>query len=192
MKKEGLMMLIAGVVLGAVLGFIGTRQYYVEKMTAAPPAQEEHLAQQAPQQGGQAFDPAQHEAMLSQMKAELATEPKNAEKRILLANAYYDVQKFAEAAPLYEEVLKLTPDNADVMVDLGVCYRNMGRYDDAVAMFERALKVEPDKKQALFNEVVVYQFDKGDKAKAKELFKRLEAKYGEDPLVKKLAGELAE
>ena len=36
MKREALMMLIAGTVLGAVLGFIGTRQYYMGKAAAAP------------------------------------------------------------------------------------------------------------------------------------------------------------
>jgi cytochrome c-type biogenesis protein CcmH/NrfG len=191
MKKEGLMMLIAGVVLGAVLGFIGTRQYYMEKMNAAPPKTPEQSAQESPQPPQQAFDPAQHEAMLNQMRSELANDPKNAEKRIVLANAYYDVRKFSEAAPIYEEVLKLAPDNTDVMVDLGICYRNMERYDDALDQFDHALKVDPDKKQALFNKVVVYYFDKGDKPKAQEVFKKLEVKYGNDPLVKQLGEELA-
>ncbi len=196
MKREGLMMLIAGVVLGAVLGFIATRQYYTEKMAQAPAAPQGVGEQtgapqgQAQGQGSPAFDPTQHEAMLAQIKADLEKDPKNVEKRVMMGNIYYDAQKWSEAIPWYEDALKLTPDNADVIVDLGICYRNLQKYDEALVYFDRALKVEPGKKQALFNQVVVYAFDKKDKAKAEAVLKELQEKYPDDGMVKQLAEEM--
>lgn len=201
MKKESLLMLIAGVVLGAVLGFIGTRQYYVDKMEKAPPpaavphgamGQEPPAGREAESgQGAPAFDPHQHDSMLAQIKADLAQDPKNVEKRVMMGNIYYDGGKFGEAIPYYEEALKLDPKNSDVLVDLGVCYRNTQRYDEALAKFDEALALDPGKKQALFNKVIVYAFDRSDKAKAAEILKGLKAKYPDDPMVERLEQELS-
>ena len=205
MKKEALMMLIAGVVLGAVLGFIGTRQYYMDKMAAtpAPASLNQPGGQVGGQQGGPQggmggaqggaqpkFDPNQHMAMVAQIQAEIDKDPKNVEKRIMLGNIYYDGGRWELAIPFYEQALKLEPNNTDVIVDLGVCLRNVKKADEALAMFDRALKVDPAKKQALFNRVVVYGFDKGDKAKALEVLKEFRAKYPDEPAGKQLQDEL--
>lgn len=194
MKKEGLLMLIAGVVLGTVLGFIGTRQFYVGKAGSAAVQAQQQAASAAPegtaQQGPEAFDPAQHESMLAAIKAELEKDPTNVEKRVMLGNIYYDGQKYDQAIPWYEEALKLDPNNTDVLVDLGVCLRNLKRYDEALAMFDRALKVDPGKKQALFNKVVVYHFDEKDKVKADAVLKDLTTRYPDDPMVKQLVDEV--
>ncbi len=193
MKRDGILMLIAGIVFGAVAGFIVTRQYYVDKMDAAPaPAQNAaQTASQDPQdQAKQDFNPKQHEAMLEQIKAELAKDPKNVEKRVMLGNIYFDARKWDEAIPWYEQAVKLDPNNTDVLVDLGVCYRNAGRIDDALAMFKKALALDPNKKQAMYNEAVVYAFDKKDSGKARETLNKLEKAYPDDPMVKKLSEAL--
>jgi cytochrome c-type biogenesis protein CcmH/NrfG len=194
MKKEGLLMLVAGVVLGAVLGFIATNSYYTRKMASAPPAAvpQEAQAQQGQGQGEQGFNSAQHEAMLAQIQEELAKDPTNVEKRVLLGNIYYDEKKFDQAIPWYEQAVKLDPKNTDVMTDLGVCYRNVGKPDEALAMFQKALSVDPGKRQALFNEAVVYGFDKGDKAKARKIVQELQAKYPDDSMVQQLAKDLGQ
>ena len=128
--------------------------------------------------------------MIDQMKAELEKDPANLEKRIMLANIYYDAGRFAEAAPLYEEAMKIDPKNTDVVVDLGVCLRNQGKFMEALTLFQKAEQMEPGKKQALFNTVVVYAFDLKDKPKALEALKRLEAEFPGDEMVKRLADEV--
>jgi Flp pilus assembly protein TadD len=191
MKKEGLMMLVAGVILGAVLGFIGTRQYYLKKTASSPPPAGAAQPRGQEAAGAQGFDPAQHETMLAQIKEELDKNPADVEKRVLLGNIYYDAQKYDEAAPYYEQALKLQPKDANVLVDLGVCYRYQKKYDEALELFDKALAVEPDKKQALFNKAVVLGFDKGEKADARRVLAVLQAKYGDDPVVRQLAEELS-
>lgn len=196
MKREALMMLIAGTVLGAVLGFIATRQYYVGKAAPAP-APIQAMGQEpspagnvAPAGGPEAFDPSQHLAMVAQLQAEIDKDPKNVEKRVMLGNIYYDGGKWELAIPLYQKALDLAPNDTDVIVDLGVCYRNVKKTDEALALFNRALKIDPNKKQALFNVIVVYGFDKGDKAKARAALKAFEAKYPDEPAAKQIAAEL--
>jgi len=195
MKKEALLMLIAGTVLGIVLGFIGTRQYYVDKAAAHPPASamgpEQAPAAAGVQTGGaQEFDPTQHLAMVAQLQTEIDKDPENAKKRVMLGNTFYDAGKWNQAIPLYEQALQLDATNTDVIVDLGVCYRNEQKVDEALGMFDRALKIDPNKKQALFNEVVVYGIDKGDKTKARAVLKMFEAKYPNEPAAKQIAAEL--
>jgi len=196
MKREALMMLIAGTVLGAVLGFIGTRQYYMGKAAPAP-APIQAMGQQpnpagsaTPSGGPEAFDPSQHSAMVAQLQAEIEKDPKNLENRVLLGNLYYDSGKWDLAIPLYEQALKLDAANTDVIVDLGVCYRNVKRVDEALALFDQALKIDPSKKQALFNRIVVFGIDKGDKAKAQVALKAFESKYPDEPAAKQVAAEL--
>jgi len=196
MKKEALLMLIAGTVLGAVLGFIGTRQYYVGQPPAAvpsPPAASPGPAQTQggmPPGGSQEFDSSQHMAMVAQVQAEIDKDPKNVEKRVMLGNIFYDAGKWDQAIPLYEQALALDATNTDVIVDLGVCYRNVNKLDEAMAMFNRALKIDPNKKQALFNQIIVYGIDKGDKAKARAALKVFESKYPDEPAAKQIAAEL--
>lgn len=196
MKKEALMMLIAGTVLGAVLGFIGTRQYYVSQAPAVLPSPPAADPGATPTQGGmppggsQEFDSSQHVAMVAQVQAEIDKDPKNVEKRVMLGNIFYDAGKWAQAMPLYEQALALDDTNTDVIVDLGVCYRNVNKLDEAMAMFARALKIDPNKKQALFNQAIVYGIDKGDKAKARAILKVFEAKYPDEPAARQLAAEL--
>jgi cytochrome c-type biogenesis protein CcmH/NrfG len=196
MKREAFLMLVAGTLLGAVLGFIGTRQYYVDKATVAPAPlsamnPEPAAAATGDQTGSaQQFDSTQHLAMLAQVQAEIDKDPKNIEKRVMLGNILYDAGKWDQAIPLYEQALQLDATNTDVIVDLGVCYRNVKKVDEALAMFDRALRIDPDKKQALFNKVIVYGIDKGDKAKALAALKLFEAKYPNEPAAKQLAAEL--
>ncbi len=188
MKKESLLMLLAGVLLGAVLGFIGTREFYERKKAGAVPPPAAPAA--SPAQGTENFDPEQHKAMVEQIQAEIAADPQNVEKRVLLGNIYFDGGKFDKAIPLYEEALKLDPANTDVLVDLGICQRNLGRFPEALEHFDRALALDPKKKQALYNRVVVYHFDLKDPEKAEKALKDLESAYPGDEMAARLAREV--
>ncbi len=197
MRKDGILMLIAGIVFGAVAGFIVTRQYYVDKMEAAPPAaqsaaQASAQSSQEQAQKDQDYNPKQHEAMLEQIKAELAKDPKNVQKRVMLGNIYFDAQKWTEAIPWYEQAVKLDPNDTDVLVDLGVCYRNSGHPDEALSMFKKALALDPNKKQAMYNEVVVYAFDKKDPVQARAIMAKLQKAYPDDAMVKKLSEAISQ
>jgi tetratricopeptide (TPR) repeat protein len=192
MKKEPVLMLVAGVVFGAVAGFIVTREFYEKKSAAALPVAQVHAQPQGQgMPGGQQppFDPDQHNSMIRQFM-EKAKAPGNIQAKVTLANIYYDRGNFPEAATWYEASLSLSDKDPNVLVDLGVCYKNTQRPADALAMFDRALAIEKDKKEALFNKVVVYAFDLKDKDKADAALKRLKEVAGSDPNVAKLETEV--
>lgn len=190
MKKESILMLVAGIVFGAVAGFILTREHYEKKLAGvAPQAQVQPPGAGMPGGPPPQFDPDQHSSMIQQF-IEQAKQPDNLPAKVTLGNIYYDKGNWPEAASWYEQALALNDKDANVHVDLGVCYKNLNRPQDALAQFDRALAVEKDKKEALFNKVVVFSFDLKDKAKAQAALEALKAVHGSDPKVLQLEAEI--
>lgn len=178
MKKEHILMLVAGFVLGAVVCFIVMKQQAAQQPAPAPMAAPTQAPAAAPQPE---FDPNQHMAGLTAFIAKAKADPKDVASRIQLGNTYYDIGKFAEAIPWYEEALVLQPTNTDVTVDLGVCYHNLGQHEKGISLFEKALTLDPVKKQPLMNRVIVYgNGGLKNKAKAEAALRDFERVYPGD------------
>ena len=189
MKREHLLLLAAGFVLGAVVCYI------VMKQQAVPVSPAPVAGASAPAGAGEpapAFDPDQHNSMIAGFIAKAKSDPQDVQSKIMLGNIYYDKGDFREALPWYEEALKLQPANTDVIVDLGVCYREMGDFEKALSYFDQALKVDPVKKQALFNRVVVYAADLKQKDKAEAALKEFEKAFPGDPAAARFRENLAQ
>ena len=189
MKKEHVLMLLAGFVLGAVVCYVLMKQ----QAQGAPVPVSTPAASQGNAPGTDAapnFDPNQHDSMISQFIEKAKADPKDFESKMMLGNIYYDKGDFSEAIPWYEEALKLQPENTDVTVDLGVCYREMKAYNRALEHFDRALKVDPLKKQALYNRIVVYGVDLKDKAKADQALAAFEKAYPGDAAIQQIQDAL--
>ncbi|MCE7958686.1 MAG: tetratricopeptide repeat protein, partial [Acidobacteria bacterium ACB2] len=100
---------------------------------------------------------------------------------VRLGNAAFDADEHRLAVRAYERALALKGDDANVLTDVGVSYRSLGDLDKALASFEKALQVEPDHWQAVFNQVIVYGIDRGDRKKGLELLDRLKKLKGKFP-----------
>lgn len=109
------------------------------------------------------INPADLEAQIQSVRAQLSANPNNAALNVEMGNLLFDSDRFAEAIPYYEKALSLEPNNADVVVDLGVSYFYMKDYPKAEQLFNRALKIDPDHINALYNlGVVALQLQKID------------------------------
>ena len=89
-------------------------------------------------------------------------EPDNAEVRIHLGNAYYDMGQYQRASEAYEAALRLSPKNAGVETDLATCYHELGQHDKALTTLDRVLQYKPGFAQALFNKGIILQMGKND------------------------------
>lgn len=73
-----------------------------------------------------------------------------------LALNYYQLGRFAEAMPLFEELLPMMPDNPLVQLFLGLTYYRLGYISDAVLMLGSATDMAPEllseEVQAILNE----------------------------------------
>jgi Flp pilus assembly protein TadD len=62
-----------------------------------------------------------------------------------LAIALRGVERFADAIPLYRQVIDKDPNDAGAYFDLASCYEKMGQTDDAVKAYERYAVLIKDK-----------------------------------------------
>jgi glycosyltransferase involved in cell wall biosynthesis len=75
------------------------------------------------------------------------------------------LEKFGEAADLWQRYLKLDPGCAEAYVNLGTACWNMGDYRAAAGFAEQALELAPDFKEARFNLALAHLYS-GDCKKA--------------------------
>lgn len=77
----------------------------------------------------------------------VALDPKDRESRQLLAGAYSNQQKFAQAVPLYKSLVKQDPD-PDLVFALAISQQNAGENDAAIATYKRFIKLAPTDSRA--------------------------------------------
>jgi tetratricopeptide (TPR) repeat protein len=105
------------------------------------------------------LDAANKLQMLEQLSRQ---EPQNADYKIQIGNAYYDLGQYQKALDAYQQGLALRPQDPNVETDMGTCYHFLGQPEAALEVFDRVLKYSPNFPQALFNKGVVLIEDKKD------------------------------
>jgi tetratricopeptide (TPR) repeat protein len=166
MKKESLALGIAGVLFGFLTGWIvGAQQ---ARPASAPPAVSAPAAAAGPSGGGAAAGQAAAEpprldqAKIDELRKRAADNPRDADARAALGNAYFDAERYPEAITWYEAALGLDAKNVDVSTDLGVSYYYVNQADRALAQFERSLEIAPRHTKTMLNIGVVRAFGKQD------------------------------
>lgn len=73
----------------------------------------------------------------------LASKPGNADILFQIAQAYYKVEKFQDAAITYQKVYDNDPSNSRALWMTGVAYQKKGDKNKGVALCEQALRMDP-------------------------------------------------
>jgi cytochrome c-type biogenesis protein CcmH/NrfG len=164
MKPESIVLGVAGIFFGILVGWIIGSQQAPASRLGAPTA--------AVEQAGQT--PATTPASQTQSPRPLNTEqvqalettarqnPSDAASRVQLGNLYFDAERYQDAAKWYEEALKLSPNDVNVSTDLGVAFYSMNQPDRALEQFDHSLKVDPKHAKTLLNQGIVRAFGKQD------------------------------
>lgn len=168
-SKDSLVVGIAGVFFGVLVGWIiGTQQGSGRPATApvaaAAPAAQASSSQQAPP-----LD----ESRASSLKTTAQQNPSDATTRIELGNMYFDAGRFSEAIDWYQQALKIQPKNVNVSTDLGIAYYYMNDPDKALAQFDRSLAIDPTHAKTLLNIGIVRAFGKQDLKGAAEVWQKI-------------------
>jgi tetratricopeptide (TPR) repeat protein len=161
MKVESILFAIGGMLFGVIVGWIIGAQQQPGRAAARTAAPQES----APQGGG--GQPQQQAAVLDEGRVQalqtiVNSDPKNAEARIQLANAYFDGERYQDAIKWYEEALRLDPKNVNASTDLGVSYYYANNPDRALKQFDYSLKIDPTHTKTLLNQGIVRAFGKQD------------------------------
>lgn len=181
MKSESLVVGLAGVVFGVLIGWLLGAQSGVSpsaaptQAAAAAPA-----APAAPAQGtasaGSTRTPTPVDATRVQALEARATEaPRDAAVRAELGNLYFDADQFADAARWYEAALAIEPRNADVSTDLAICYYYLDQAPRAIRQFEVSLAADPRHTKTLLNLGIVRAFGTQDLRGAAEAWQQVVA-----------------
>ena len=171
MSKDALVVGVAGVFFGVLVGWIIGSQQGAPR-AAAPPAA---AAQSTSAQNGAGAPPAPplDESKASSMKTIAEQNPNDADTRIQLGNMYFDAGRYQDAASWYEQALKLRPTDANVSTDLGISYYYMNDPDRALAQFDKSLQIDPKHAKTLLNIGIVRAFGKQDMKGAAEVWQKI-------------------
>ena len=161
MSRESIAFGVAGVFFGLLVGWMIGTQTARSAAPAAPPAAAAAAAAPAPGASGSA-PPALDEARVAALRTAAERSPSDAEARAQLGNAYFDAERFQDAAKWYEEALALDPRNVNVSTDLGIAFYYLNQPDRALAQFERSLQIDPSHTKTLLNTGIVRAFGKQD------------------------------
>jgi len=89
-------------------------------------------------------------------------DPQNADYKVQIGNAYYDLRQYQKAIEAYQQSLAIRPQDPNVETDMGTCYHFLGQPDTALEVFDRVLRYSANFPQALFNKGIVLVEDKKD------------------------------
>ena len=167
MSKDSIVVGIAGVFFGLLVGWIiGSQQGGAR---TAPPAPAP--AQTAAAQGQQA--PPLDESRASSLKTTAQQNPSDAATRIELGNLYFDAGRFPEAVEWYQQALKIDPKNVNASTDLGIAFYYMNDPEKALAQFDKSLAVDPAHAKTLLNVGIVRAFGKQDLKGAADAWQKI-------------------
>ena len=160
MRPDSIVFAVAGTLFGLIVGWIlGSQQASGGARVAAAPSE----AAAPASGGGQSSQAvALDENRVQTLRNAAEQNPKDANSRVQLGNAYFDAERYTDAITWYEAALALTPNDPNVSTDLGVAYYYTNQPDRALKQFEHSLKVDPRHTKTLLNMGIVRAFGKQD------------------------------
>ncbi len=188
MFKSWWFTLVVGLLVGLVVG------YALAELQPVPPARAlmKGMAQtgasggSSPVGGGPAAPAAgadDFEQQAESLKSMLRNDTGDYSVLRALGNLYYDHSRWAEAKDWYDRALAVKGDDPDLLTDTAVTYRNLGQPKKALELLDRALSIDPAHWQALYNKVVVLNFDLHEHQEARAALARLEALKKKNPKI---------
>lgn len=108
----------------------------------------------------------QQAAAITDLEAQLTSNPNNFQLWTQLGNLYYDTGQPEKAIKAYSRSLELHTGDANLLTDLGVMYRRVGQPKKALEYFDRAIAVDPKHEPSRLNKGIVLVYDLHEPAKA--------------------------
>jgi tetratricopeptide (TPR) repeat protein len=168
MSKESLAFAVSGTLFGFLVGWmVGSQATRQLPPAASAPVQASTQQQQAPQA------PALDSQRAADLERQANAQPANATVRLELANLYHDAERFEQAIPWYEGVMKLTPNDVDASTDLAVCYFYTNQTERAITQVDHSLKVDPKHLKSILNRGIFLAFGRNDLDGAKKAWEQV-------------------
>lgn len=96
------------------------------------------------------------EKRAGEVREALDADKGNDSLRLVLANYYYDLGRYAEAIPLYRACLEKKPRDANIRTDLAFCMANLEDVDGAISELRIAIDADPRHQNAPYTLAMMY------------------------------------
>lgn len=137
---------VLAVVLAVLLPVFSVSLYMVIGNTTAllPPQQDSAMAG--------SFGVIRSEAKLQELEKELQQQPENPDGWVMLARSYSEMERFADAARAYEQLVRLVPDEPQIWANYADVYamnNNQSLLGEPTKFLDRALQLDGNNTLAL-------------------------------------------
>ncbi len=156
--RDYLLSTVAAVVIGAIVLLVSTP----EEKTGPPMPAGEHGAPGAQMPQGHppaatAPQPtAQQLQQVTDAEKAVAANPADLEAKLKLANLYYDIDRHAEAVPLYRDYVKVHPENLSARTDMAFSIASSSALDSGIVELHGVLAKDPKFQNAVYNLAMMY------------------------------------
>ncbi len=96
--------------------------------------------------------------------------------RLVVADLYYDMEYFQEAAANYAALVQLSPEHDQAWYGLGLCQMRLGQMDEAAAAFDRVIELDAGNAQAHYAGAMAYTLLHNEKQGRRYLLRALDLK----------------
>lgn len=153
MKKLNIMCAVLGLAVGLIVGFVGANS-----MNRSVASQPTPWAGSTPAPSGNPALPADHPPLgtsagnqmqgaplpqVTEAIEKAKQQPQNYEAQMTAADLYYQIQRYEDAARIYEIAVKLKPTEAEPLIKAGNSHFDTEKYEEAEKWYLLALQKEP-------------------------------------------------
>ena len=173
MKPESIVLTVAGMCFGVLLGWV-LATMNDSRLASAPAAATATAApQQAPSAGNERAPAQLDEGEVQALTTILKSDPNNAGAAAQLAETYFRADQMEDAIKWYREALRLDPKNVNASTQLGMSLFVAQGAEPALAQFEKSLKLDPRNARTLLSKGIVLWQGKNDLAGAETVWRKV-------------------
>jgi len=157
MRKDSMMFLVLGLVVGLTVGFMGANSINRSALEKQPSLSSQTQTAAGDGENNPALPPGHPplsgsnsnsaqaggapEVMAAIEKAK--GRPQDYDAQMTAADLYYQIQRFEDAAKYYEAAAKLKPTESEPMIKAGNAYFDAEKFEQAEKWYQQALEKEP-------------------------------------------------
>lgn len=164
-----------GIAFLAAVAVFGIGGYYMGTRTSTKTVQESAYSGSAGGAAavGQGFN--NHSSLISDLKARLKANPDDADILLRLADTYFDLKQFDEAATYYMKVSELKPENADIFNDIGLSLHYKGNSPEGLRYIDKGIKKNPYHQRIWLTKGFILAYGMGDLEGARQAWEKTKA-----------------
>ncbi len=98
----------------------------------------------------------QQQQQIAEAEKQAAANPADLAAKLKLANLYYDVDRHAEAIPLYQDYVRAHPENLSARTDMAFSIASTAGLDSGITKLHEVLKIDPTFQNAVYNLAMMY------------------------------------